>query len=140
LKNIQNQNYIEDLSKKLNNYDKNNKEINLGLEKSTNKVNSINALTPNKKNLLIKQLKIELSEVLFEDKDKTFKNEDHANYLSYIMTQICCCFISKQKKKIFDFEVNRVEKLLNFETFQHFLTEAYAIKYKNIKEYDYDKY
>ncbi len=50
------------------------------------------------------------------------------------MTQFCSCLISERTKKIFDFEVNRVQKLLNFETFQHYLTEAYAIKYKQIKE------
>jgi hypothetical protein len=91
-----------------------------------------NVSTPKKKNLLIKQLKIELSQVLFEDKDKTFKNENEANYISYFITQYCCCMTSKEKKKMFDFEVNRIEKLLNFETFQHYLTESYAVKYKQI--------
>jgi hypothetical protein len=133
LRNIKNQNFIENRNQNIN---KNNinQEINYDLEIENNKVKVNNASTPKKKNLLIKQLKIELSQVLFEDKDKTFKSESQANYITYIMTEMCCCLISKEKKKMFEFEVNRVQKLLNVETFHHYLTEAYAIKYKQIKE------
>ncbi len=133
LRNIKNQNYIEDSTHKLNN-NNNIKEFRNNLEINKNNVDVNNFTTPIKKNLLIKRLKVELSQVLFEDKDKTFQNENQANYFSYFMTQFCCCLISKEKKKMFDFEINRVEKLLNFETFQHYLTESYAVKYKQIKE------
>jgi hypothetical protein len=130
LKNIKNQNYIDDYNQKFNNnFNKNSMgEINKNLD------SNLNNYSPKKKNLIIKQLKIELSQVLFEDKDRTFKNENQANYFNYFMTEFFCCVISKEKKRMFDFEVNRVEKLLNFETFQHYLTEAYAIKYKQIKD------
>ncbi len=137
-RNIINQNYIKDQTQKLNNNSNKGsiEEIsnNIEIGKSINLIQDKNISTPKKKNLLIKQLKIELSQVLFEDKEKTFKNENQANYFTYLMTQICFCLISKEKKKVYEFELNRVERLLNFETFQHYLTEAYAVKYKQIKE------
>ncbi len=79
---------------------------------------------------LIKKLKLELTQVLFDDKTREFKNENQVSYFNYLSTQICCCFTSEEKNKMFNFEINRIQKILSFETFQHYLTEAYAIQYK----------
>jgi hypothetical protein len=131
-KTVKNQNYIKDHN--LNCSNKIDiKEPNNELEIDKNAIQINNFSVSNNKNILIKKLKVELSQVLFEDNDKTFKNEGQANYINYFISQFLCCF-EKEKKKMFDFEVNRAEKLLNFETFQHYLTESYAVKYRQIKE------
>lgn len=84
--------------------------------------------------MLIKELKNELTLVLFGDKEKEFKNDKEISYFDYLTTIMCCCFSSQNTKNIYKFELNRVKKILNIETFQHFLTESYAIKYKKLDE------
>lgn len=129
-----NQNYIINPIQKLNNdYNNNIKPINF------NENNDKNALPQNyfksldRQNILVKQLKIELSQVLFGDKKREFKDENQASYISFLSTQICCCVTNADTKKMFNFELNRIKKILSVETFQHYLTEAYAIQYKKLE-------
>lgn len=134
-KECKNQNFVINPIKNLNNADKNNiNEINISYNNNKNALPQNNFINLNKQNILVKQLKIELSQVLFGDKKREFKNENQASYFTFLSTQICCCVTHAETKKMFNFELNRIKKILNVETFQHYLTEAYAIQYKKLDE------
>lgn len=124
-----NQNYIVNQIKKIN--DNNCNDIKIIENNNKYALPQNNFQDFSKQNILIKQLKVELSQVLFGDKKREFKNEKQASYFSFLSTEICCCVTSTEVKKMFTFELNRIKKILNVETFQHYLTEAYAFNIKN---------
>lgn len=74
-----------------------------------------------------KEIKEEISKTLFGYQE--FDSSENPNYLKYRSNYVFCCCKSDKLINIYEFELNRVRKLLDVKVFNHFLIESYAKHY-----------
>eukprot|EP00340_Litonotus_pictus_P010645 CAMPEP_0170537054 /NCGR_PEP_ID=MMETSP0209-20121228/102498_1 /TAXON_ID=665100 ORGANISM="Litonotus pictus, Strain P1" /NCGR_SAMPLE_ID=MMETSP0209 /ASSEMBLY_ACC=CAM_ASM_000301 /LENGTH=132 /DNA_ID=CAMNT_0010838503 /DNA_START=1691 /DNA_END=2089 /DNA_ORIENTATION=+ len=80
------------------------------------------------------QKKNEMFSMFFAEAKREFKSDEEISYFSYFASLVCGCCVKKQTRLKYDFEVQRIKKLLDIRYFNHFLTEAYVSQFKSMYE------
>lgn len=100
--------------------------------KESNKI--INKTLNKEREVCNRFLKDELADILFGDSTKEFKHDDEISYLNYLRAYLCFICSNSELKMRYNYELNRVKKLLDFKTFKHYLMNSYATQCKELSD------
>lgn len=141
---------------RLNEYNTNNKALQTIQIENINDLNNLNInnmivnkdynndiiVNPNiktRKNS-INKFKQEIANIIIGDSAKEFGSKEKITYSNYFKYQFCSCFTNKETAIKYEFEFDRVKRLLDIKTFKHFIMESYCIHYNSpLSEFDKDR-
>lgn len=131
---------------RLNDYNTNNKALqtiqienlndlnsinnNMIVNKDYNNDNIVNPSIKTRKNS-INKFKQEIANIIIGDSTKEFGSNEKITYSKYFKYQFCSCLTNKETAIKYEFEFDRVKRLLDIKTFKHFIMESYCIHYNN---------